>query len=58
MLGQLAQELEQEFLAELPTDSPERLREELGRAIENEDFEKAASLRDRIRAIEEGDEDE
>ena len=54
----LLEELEQEILAELPTDSPERLREELDQAIENEDFEKAASLRDRIRAIEEGDEDE
>ena len=35
-----------------PAVSPERLRERLERAIRNEEFELAASLRDQLRAIE------
>ena len=48
----LLEDLESEILDQLPDDSVERLREELKAAIAEEKFEKAASLRDRIRALE------
>lgn len=47
-LGELAEELTQKK----PLSPSERLRRELARAVENEDFEKAAEIRDHIRALE------
>jgi hypothetical protein len=48
----LLHELEKEILNELPDDSVEKLHRELEKAVAEERFEKAATLRDRIRALE------
>jgi len=48
----LLADLETKILDQLPDGSVEKLREELKAAIAEEKFEKAASLRDRIRALE------
>jgi hypothetical protein len=50
----ILESLEQEIMGDLPDDSIERLRDELSKAVAAQEFEKAASLRDRIRSIEEG----
>ena len=49
----ILENLEQEIMVDLPDDSIERLRDELSRAVAAQEFEKAASLRDRIRSLEE-----
>ncbi|MDA0836472.1 MAG: UvrB/UvrC motif-containing protein, partial [Planctomycetota bacterium] len=48
----ILESLEQEILLGLPEDSVENLRNELSKAVAAQEFEKAASLRDRIRSIE------
>jgi hypothetical protein len=47
----LLRDLEKEVLDELPEDSIEKLQLELAKAVAEERFEKAASLRDRIRML-------
>jgi hypothetical protein len=48
----ILESLEQEIMVDLPDDSIERLRSELNKAVAAQEFEKAASLRDRIRSME------
>jgi hypothetical protein len=50
---QALDDLEQELLSKRPLNLLERLRKELGNAINKEAFERAAKLRDRIRELEE-----
>lgn len=50
---QALDDLEQELLNKRPVSLLERLKKELGDAIEQEAFERAAKLRDRIRELEE-----
>ena len=45
----ILRELEEQLLDDLPEDSTEKLLQELNEAIEKEEFERAAVLRDRIR---------
>ena len=46
-------ELEDEILSKRPQSPAEKLREELAQAVEEEDFERAAAIRDRIWELEE-----
>jgi hypothetical protein len=50
---QALDDLEQEILSKRPLNLLDRLRKELGDAIDKEAFERAAKLRDRIRELEE-----
>ena len=50
---QALDDLEQELLSKRPLNLLERLKKELGDAIDQEAFERAAKLRDRIRELEE-----
>jgi membrane-associated HD superfamily phosphohydrolase len=50
---QALDDLEQELLSKRPLNLIDRLKKELGDAIDQEAFEKAAKLRDRIRELEE-----
>ena len=49
---QALEELETEISQKRPRSPSERLRDKLAEAVENEDFEQAASLRDQIRELE------
>lgn len=50
---QALQELEEEVIQKRPLSQADKLREKLAEAVENEDFERAADLRDQIRELEE-----
>ena len=50
---QALDDLEKELLSKRPLNLLDRLRKELGDAIDKEAFERAAKLRDRIRELEE-----
>jgi hypothetical protein len=45
---QVLEELRAEIIARMPADTPAKLRVELNQALEREDYERAAELRDRI----------
>ena len=55
---QALDDLEQELLTKRPLNLMERLKKELGDAIDQEAFERAAKLRDRIRELEELDDED
>ena len=49
---QVLKELEEEIASRRPMNQSEKLKEKLAEAVEKEDFEEAAAIRDQIREIE------